>query len=292
MEPVSRLRGLANMFAEFKHTLRRLRGQIIGWSLGLGLYSLFMALFWDAVLDMEGLQEMIDNYPPQMAAFFGGMSAITTPAGYMNTYYFSMMPVIAGLFAVVAGAGLLAADEEKGILDLVLAYPISRTRLFWARLLALSLGLTVVMVAGWLGWYLPSLGTSMDLSAVAFLLPFVSLFAVLLLFAALALLLSMMLPATRLAATLAGVLLVGNFLLIGLANLNERLQTLVEATPLHYYQGGFAVAGIEWLWIAGLIGAALLLAAAAWLLFLRRDIRVGGERSWRLSLPFVGARTG
>ena len=28
------------MFAEFKHTLRRLRGQIIGWSIGLALYGL------------------------------------------------------------------------------------------------------------------------------------------------------------------------------------------------------------------------------------------------------------
>ncbi len=280
------------MFAEFKHTLRRLRGQIIGWSLGLGLYSLFMALFWDTVLEMEGLQEMIENYPPEMAAFFGGMTAITTPAGYMNTYYFSMMPVIAGVFAVITGAGLLAADEEKGILDLVLTYPISRTHMFWARLLALSLGLDIVMAAGWIGWYLPSLGTSMDLSAGAFLLPFLSLFAVLLLFAALALLFSMILPATRLAATVAGVLLVGNYLLIGIANLNEGLQTVAQVTPLHYYQGGFAVDGIEWPWVAGLLVGAFLLAGGGWLLFLRRDIRVGGERSWRLRLPFVGARMG
>jgi ABC-2 type transport system permease protein len=275
------------MFAEFKHTLRRLRGQVIGWSLGLGLFSLFMALFWDTVLEMEGLQEMIESYPSEMAAFFGGMTAITTPPGYMNTYYFSMMPVIAGVFGIIAGAGLLAADEEKGILDLVLTYPISRTRLLWARFLALSLGLAIVMVAGWLGWYLPSLGTSMDLSALQFLLPFLSLFAVLLLFAALALLLSMVLPAARLAATLAGVLLVGNFLLVGMAGLDEGLQAIVASTPLHYYQGGFAVAGLKWLWLGGLLLVALLLAGTAWLLFLRRDIRVGGERSWRLRLPFT-----
>lgn len=210
----------------------------------------------------------------------------------MNTYYFSMMPVIAGVFAILAGAGLLAADEEKGVLDLVLTYPISRTRLFWARLLSLSTGLTIVMIAGWLGWYLPSPRTSMDLSAVAFLLPFLSLLAVLLLFAALALLLSMVLPATRLAAALAGVLLLGNFLLIGMASLDEGLQALVEVTPLYYYQGGFAVNGIEWMWLGGLLLAAFLLAVAAWLLFQRRDIRVGGERSWRLRLPIVGARTG
>jgi ABC-2 type transport system permease protein len=276
------------MFAEFKHTLRRLRGQIIGWSAGLGLFSLFMALFYDTALEIEGLQEMIANYPPELAAFFGGMAAITTPAGFMHTYYFSMMPLIAGVFAIMAGAGLLAADEEQGILDLVLPYPLSRTQMFWARVLALSLGLAVVMVAGWLGWYLPSFATSMDLSAMAFLLPFLSLYGVLLLFAALALLLSMALPATRQAATLAGVLLAANFLLIGMANLSQGLQRFAQLTPLYYFQGGFAAEAMNWLWLAGLLLASVMLTVAGWLRFLRRDIRVGGERSWRLRLPSWG----
>ena len=278
------------MFAEFTHTLRRLRGQIIGWSLGLALFSLMMAFFWEQVLEMEGLQEMIENYPPELAAFFGGMTAITTPAGYMDTYYFSMMPVIAGIFAVIAGSGLLAADEEKGVLDLILSHPISRTTLFWSRVLALGVGVALVMVAGWLGWYLPSLRTSMDLSALEFLFPFFSLFAVLTLFAALALLFSMVLPAARLAGTLAGALAVANYLLLGLSNLNPDLASIMEVTPLAYYQGGMAANGLEGLWVVGLLLVAVLLAAGAWALFLRRDIRVGGERSWRLRLPLLRAQ--
>jgi ABC-2 type transport system permease protein len=278
------------MLAEFLHTLRRLRGQIIGWSLGIGLYALFMALFWDAVLEMEGLQELIENYPPEMAAFFGGMTAITTPAGYMDTYYFSMMPVIAGIFAVIAGSALLAADEEKGFLDLVLSHPIHRAHLFWARVLALGAAIALVMLAGWLGWFLPSLATTMDLTAAAFLLPFVSLFAVLMLLAALALLLSMLLPAARLAGSLAGALIVTNFLLLGLSGLNPDLEPLMTVTPLDYYQGGFAVNGLEWSWPAGLLLVTILFSAAAWLLFQRRDIRVGGERSWRLRWPLLARR--
>jgi hypothetical protein len=35
--------------------------------------------------------------------------------------------------------------------------------------------------------------------------------------------------------------------------------------------------------VLALMGIALALAVAAWLLFLRRDIRVGGERSWSFS---------
>ncbi len=83
---------------------------------------------------------------------------------------------------------------------------------------------------------------------------------------------------------LSAALLVGNFLLQGLSNLNETLQPLMKYLPLNYYQGGTAVEGLNGSWLLGLIIAALIITTVAWILFLRRDIRVAGERSWRLPL--------
>jgi len=122
----------------------------------------------------------------------------------------------------------------------------------------------------------------LGLGWIELLLPFLPLFAVLMLFAALALVLSMLLPAGRIAGMLTGALLIGNFLLTGLAKISEDLQPAMDLTPLRYYQGGQAVEGLNWGWLAGLLAVALLLAAGAWLLFRRRDIRVGGERSWKM----------
>jgi putative exporter of polyketide antibiotics len=123
----------------------------------------------------------------------------------------------------------------------------------------------------------------LNVTRVQLLQPFLPLLAVLLLFAALALLLSMLLPSARLAGMVTGALLVANFLLDALAQLNEELESVVRLTPLYYYQGGSAIHGIEWEWLAGLLLVAALLAVAAWALFQRRDIRVGGEHSWRLA---------
>ena len=81
---------------------------------------------------------------------------------------------------------------------------------------------------------------------------------------------------------LAGGLLIGNYLLFGLSNINEDLKTVMEYTPLHYYQGGQAIDGLEWGWIAGIVAAALVLALLAWWRFQGRDIRVGGEGGWTL----------
>jgi ABC-2 type transport system permease protein len=271
------------MPAEFKHSVRRLRGQIIGWSIGLTLYGLMMISLYDTLQGIEGLAEIIASYPPELMAFFGDMAAIVTPAGYLDIYYFSYMTLIIGIFAIGAGAGLLVGDEEKGILDLVLAHPISRTALFWGRLLGLVTATIIILLIGWLSWAIPAGGTGLNVTRVQLLQPFLPLLAVLLLFAALALLLSMLLPSARLAGMVTGALLVANFLLDALAQLNEELESVVRLTPLYYYQGGSAIHGIEWEWLAGLLLVAALLAVAAWALFQRRDIRVGGEHSWRLA---------
>jgi ABC-2 type transport system permease protein len=270
------------MWAEFKHMLGRLRGQIIGWGIGVGLYGLLMALLFDSIAEIEGFQELLESYPPELLAFFGNLTAILTPKGYLDVYYFSYATVVIGIFAAGAAANLLVGDEEKGLLDLVAAYPVSRTALFWGRLLAYAVATSLILLVGYLSWVLPAKGTRMDLTWIEFLRPFLPLLAQLLLFGALALLLSLVLPSARLAGFVSAGLLVANWLLVGLSNINDDLKAFVEFTPLYYYQGGEAVSGLNWGWLLSLLGVALVLVLLAWWRFWRRDIRVGGEGGWRL----------
>ena len=277
------------MLAEFKYTLRRMRGQMIGWGIGLILYGVLMVSLFDSIVGIEGFEELIASYPQEIMAFFGDADflAITTPKGYIGLYYFNYMTIIIGIFAVGAAAGLLVGDEEKGILDLVLAHPVSRTALFWGRLLGFAATTVVILLVGWLSWLIPSGSSSMDLTWIELLWPFLPLFAELLLFGTLALLLSMVLPSVRIAGMITGGLLIANYLLIGLSNINEDLKSLIEFTPLHYYQGGDAITELNWGWLAGLLAVSAAFALLAWWRFQRRDIRVGGEGGWRLpSLPF------
>ncbi len=275
------------MFAEFKYTLRRMRGQIIGWGIGLILYGVLMVSLYDSIVGIEGFEELMASYPQELMAFFGDdMLAITTPKGYIGLYYFSYMTIIVGIFAVGACASLLVGDEEKGILDLVLAHPLSRTALFWGRLLGFAATTVVILLIGYLSWLIPSGSSGLDLSWIELLRPFLPLFAELLLFGTLALLLSMLLPSGRLAGMITGGLLIANYLLIGLSNINEDLKSFVEFTPLYYYQGGDAITELNWGWLAGLLAVSAAFALLAWWRFQRRDIRVGGEGGWRLpSLP-------
>jgi hypothetical protein len=148
--------------------------------------------------------------------------------------------------------------------------------------LAFTVATMVILGVGWLSWVIPSGSSGMDLTWLQFLRPFGPLLAQLLLFGGLALLLSMVMPSSRSAGMLAGGLLVSNYLLVGLSNVIEDLRAIVDWTPLHYYQGGYAAGGLKWDWLGGLLAAAALLALLAWWRFRQRDIRVGGEGGWRL----------
>jgi ABC-2 type transport system permease protein len=273
------------MITVFKHTFSRSRGAILGWGLTLALLAMMFVPFYDTIAQNAAqFEELIAIYPKEIMGFFSesGTMNFTTPEGFLSIEYFSFMPLVVGVFAILAGSAMLAADEERGVLDLIAAQPVSRTALFSGRFLALLLSLVLMMTLGYAGVMLGTTYSAMDLDALQTVSPFASLFAFLVFYAGLSLFLSMLLPSRSTAAMVAGIVLVASFFLNGLANLNDTLKNLEPFLPISYYQSENWIAGFRWDWFGGLLGAGLLLALLAWWAFLRRDIRVGGEGGWRL----------
>ena len=272
----------------FRYTLRRFRGQILGWGIALALLGVLLVSMYDMIAaEQEQFQELLDIYPPEISAFMGDISSFATPEGFISIEFFSYIPLILGIFAVLTGSGLLVSDEENGRLDLIMAHPVSRAALFLGRLLAFVAATVAILVIVWLGFIVSMTWSSMDIGWGRMWLPLLSLLAELLLFGTMSLLLSMVLPSHRLAATTAGLLLVASFFITGLAKINENLETIAKLSPLNYYQAQDAFQELNGAWLAGLLGSAVVFAALAWWRFQRRDIRVGGEGGWRLpSLPF------
>lgn len=274
------------MFAEFKYTLRKLRGTIIGWGIGLFIYDLLMSSMYSSIQEMgDQFQELLDLYPKEIMAFMPSIEEFTTPIGFYDTYFFAYMTIIVGIFATSTCAKLIVGDEEKGILDLIASHPISRTSFFWSRILAFSTALILILVASWIGWVIPAGSSGIDLSWLEFGIPFIPFFSILILFGSLALFLSLTFPSARFASGLAGALLIGNFLLVGMSGLNEKLLPIYEMTPLFFTQGAKAIEGINWSHFGGIMATAIIFALLAWWRFEKRDIRVGGEAGWKLSLP-------
>jgi len=274
---------MKRLWTTFRYTFTSLRGQILGWGLGLGLYGLMIVAMYDSLGAQEGrLKELLANFPPEFLAFFGGdATSLITPAGFLGMYAFSMFPIIIGIFAVLTGSGLIASDEEHGRLDLIIAHPVGRHPLFWGRFLGLFGAALAIMLLGWLGFCLMLGGSSMGFNWGQMAVPFLTLLVQTLIYIALALLLSMFLPSRSLAATVTGAVMVISYFISSLAFMDERLELISRLMPYHYFQVVLSFQELNLAWMFALLGVSLIMVLAAWLRFARRDIRLSGEGSWR-----------
>ena len=277
---------MKRLWNTFRYTFAGLRGQILGWGLGLAIYGLIVVPMYSALAaQQDQLQKMMASYPPEFLAFFGGdATSMLTPAGFLGMYAFSMMPVIIGIFAVMAGSGLILSDEERGRLDLIIAHPIGRSAFFFGRLLGVLCAALSIMVLGWLGFCVLLGGSGLGFTWGQMAVPFLSLLVQILVYTCLALMLSMFLPSRNLAAIVTGVIMVASYFVSSLAFMDERLAAVSKLMPYHYFQTVLSFQELNLAWLFALLGACLLMALIAWLRFVRRDIRLTGEGSWRLPI--------
>jgi len=274
------------MFAVFRHTLGKSRGAILGWGLTLAaLAMLFIPIYDSFAEDLEALEQLMEIYPPELMAFFGENVSITTLEGFVSLEFFSFMPLVLGVYAVLAGSGLIAGDEESGVLDLVAAQPVSRSALYWGRLLSIWASVILILALGWIGMMFATNFSDGVLDGGLLVGAFASLGALLIFFAGLSLLFSMVLPSRRSASMFSGIVLVASFFITGLASMNDTIAKIADFSPMTYYQGDSWVNGLNNEWFLGLLGVGFLFMLLAWWRFVRRDIRVGGEGGWKLKLP-------
>ncbi len=266
----------------FLHTLKRMRGALLGWGLSLaGVATLFMTFFNDIASQADALNRLIQSYPPEVLALFGAAQDLSTPQGFLGMYFFSSMPLILGIFAVMAGSGLLLQDEEEGVLDLLLAHPIDRTRMFLGRLLGMMVITAGILAIAFAGMALSIQWAGVGLAIGELSKPFITLYVQLFFLSALALMLSLLMPGRSTAAMTSGLLLFAAYFINSLSSEVESLRQAARFTPMHYYQGAQAIGQpLDWGSLLGLLALGLVFLAVAWWRWQARDIRITGEGSW------------
>lgn len=281
------------MRAIYNNYLRKYRGAILGWGISLALLGWMFVPVYEIIKEQgDMMNEYLEMFPPEMLAFFGDIKSMSTPDGYLSLEYFSFIPLVLAAFAIGSGGGLIAADEENGTLDLIAAHPQSRSSLFFGRFLAFISALLLIMALAFVGLYIPATAANMGLTAAELSYPFSSMFAYLLLFGTMALILSLILPSKKMTGMIAGIILVADFFIQGLSKSYEQLEPIAKVLPLNFYQGTGWIDGLEMNPFLGLLGVSVLFTLLAWWRFLRRDIRVGGEGSWQLPKIKIGRGKG
>lgn len=121
-----------------------------GWSIGVAAMVLVSASIFPSVKGDESFDDLINDLPESIKALVGSSSVpFSTAAGYLNGRLFaSLAPLLLVIYAISLGTRALGASEEDGTLELLLANPVTRGRVYAERgtgALVLLAGLTAML---------------------------------------------------------------------------------------------------------------------------------------------------
>ena len=275
------------MWSIFKHKLLNNWLVILGWGIGLGFLGYFMIDIYETFIEQNiDLAEMMAVIPAEFMTFFGGNADLTSPEGFLTIEFFSYIPVILGILIISHATSLITGEEEEGTLELVIAQPISRTAVFWSKVSALVISLVLILAITWMGFVIGVIfSESFELSLGDLLNPFISLFALLLYFLGLSLLLSMILPSSKSASFVTVLFLISGYFVTSLSMIEKRLEVINLFSPLRYYQTGEALSGLKSGYLLILFYYAIIYILLAWFVFVKRDLHFGITGGLRIAVP-------
>ncbi len=260
---------LRNVFLKTLHDQARM---FLWWAIGFVATSLIYVASYKTYAD-TGMLEM--ELPESLGILMGAMD-FATPDGYLNTVYFTLIgAALVVIFALVIGARAIAGDEESGMLDLFLAYPVSRTGFVLQRFAALATAVGMASIVIFAAITVSARISEMGIPLVNIAAACTGLGLLGMVIGAVALCIGALTGRTGLAlGVTAGVALAG-FLANNMAPMFVGMEPLQKLSPYYYYlnsnpiRNGFDVAGFSVL-IAAIL---LLLGLSIWGIN-RRDLAV------------------
>ena len=106
------------------------------WCAGVAGYIVLVAAIFPSLKGSADLDKLLKDYPDALKQLLGisGSGSLSSGAGFLDAELFGLMlPILVLVMAVAGGAGLFAGEEDAGRLELILSYPVSRTRAVLAK---------------------------------------------------------------------------------------------------------------------------------------------------------------
>jgi ABC-2 type transport system permease protein len=257
-------------------TLRERRRSLLWWTLGLAALVLLTMVFYPSIRDDQALSDYAENLPESVRALFvGGELDLTSPVGFLNSQIFALTaPLILLIFAIGAGAGVVAGEEERGTLDLVLAHPIRRRSYVTQRFVAVALLVAVLTATLAVTVALGALPVDLEIGFGRVLAASVGVGLLALLYCAVALASGALVPGRTRAIAVGAALAVAAWIFDGLAQAVDTLEPFRPLEPWYHALGqdplGDGAPLGSW---ALLAAATVVLVAVAAAGLERRDIR-------------------
>lgn len=264
------------MIPVIKWTLWQRRWSTLWWSVGVASFILITLVFYPSFKDAGiALEKSLSSLPKAALGLFGGSADFFSPVGYLNSQvFFLMLPLLLTMLAVAIGASLIAREEQDMTIELLLARPVSRQRLLLAKIVAGTIVLSAVSLAGLIAVVVSA--HLFDLSSVpssAIALATFNSFLLAYCTGAIAFLLSATGRARGAAIGIAALIGFAGYILSSLADTVHWLHGPSRVLPFNYFQSE-AILRQTYHWTSALYFVAVIAVCGvlSYIVFRRRDI--------------------
>jgi ABC-2 type transport system permease protein len=256
-------------------TLFDQRRALVAWMVSLVLLVGMYVAIWPSIRDQPAMTEFLNSMPPAIRSMFAMSGAdMSTPIGYVKIEMLSLMaPLLVLLYAVTTGAAAVAGEEDRHTLDLLLANPISRGRVVLDKLLAMTVGIVLLVVATALALLVISPLADMSLPTGPILAAMVHLALLALVFGALAAAVGAGTGSLTAARAVPAVTAVIAYIVNGLGPQVSWLEPVQKFSPFYQYSGHDPlINGLSVPAVLIAVGTVAVLAAVGVAGFRRRDV--------------------
>lgn len=259
--------------------LKRRRTTILWWSIGSVVLVVIIMMVFPSIRDQAAqLNQVINKLPEGVRGLKAGGSAdvsLGDPVSFLNSQvFYATLPILWIILAITRGTGILGREEQNHTLELLLARPVSRTRVLIAKALSLLTEFAIVSVSTLIALIAlaPSFGLQVSTTKLALATLYTAAFSLSFGYVA------FVMQATnrftkRAAVTFAVLLSFGGYVLASLSAMASWLEWPVKLLPYHYFrpldvfEGHWPHGAILYMAIVFIIGTVTAIIG-----FRRRDI--------------------
>ena len=258
-----------------KWTFQLRRVSTIWWSIAVAAFIFINMVFYPTFKDQAAaLEKSFANLPDAALQLFGGSADFFSPVGFLNSQiFFLMLPLLLTVLAISLGSSLLAREEQEMTVELLLARPVSRSKLLAAKILTGIAILTIVALVATLTTAVCNKVYHVDVNTSYILLASFDCWLLSLATGAIAFVLTCTGRARGAAIGFAALIGIGGYLISSLSGTVDWLKTPSKALPFHYYQPEAILRGtIDWAQMLFPLAIIVVCGLLSFVAFRRRDI--------------------
>jgi ABC-2 type transport system permease protein len=255
----------------FSKSLYEKRWGLLWWFLAMFLMTFFVMSIFPTFKDTFGQQ--LNNVPDSLKAILGEASDYQRIEGFIELQIFLQMIFLTVIYGVVLFTGLLAGDENDGTLQTLLAQPVSRSRVYWHKLLAGLLLSWLVTFGLFIGVVLGAQIINEPVNLWRLFQGTCMVWLVTLVYSLIGYVLGAITGRRGMAGALAGIFAFVTYMLNSLVGAVPALKVVNNVSPIKYLSSPRVMDhGLNLINVSLLVGVSAVLVLLGWALFKKRDI--------------------